>query len=140
MRIVLDASVALSWLLNDSKVSDEQYAADLLDRLRNQEFEICVPALWHLEIANGVARAEQQNVIREHESEAFMNMLGALPVHTDGNTALEATGRTLNLARRYGLSAYDAAYLELALRENLPLATLNAAWRTAAERAGVALA
>jgi len=75
--------------------------------------------------------------LREARTQAFVAALRRLSVVTDKATASHALGETLGLARRYNLSAYDAAYLELALRENLPLATLDADLEKAARKAGV---
>jgi predicted nucleic acid-binding protein len=96
-----------------------------------------VPSLLALEIANVVAKLESKGVISEADSQRYIALLGRLNIITDQETAAHALGDTLNLARRYRLSAYDAAYLELALRTGLPLATLDANLAKAATTAGV---
>lgn len=87
---------------------------------------IQVPSLWALEIANVVVKVESRGIVTEADAQRFIVLLGRLSIVTDQATAAHALGDTLNLARRYKLSAYDAAYLELALRTGLPLATLDA--------------
>ena len=93
--------------------------------------------MWALEIANVVAKVEAKGIVTEADSQRFITLLGRLNIVTDPATAAHALGDTLNLARRYKLSAYDAAYLELALRTGLPLATLDANLTKAAAKAGI---
>ena len=139
MRFVLDASVTLTWLLRDAGARAEAYAFDVLKRIRLPDTDIQVPATWALETANVVVRSEAKGIVTEAESEAFLEMLGAAPITTDAATAVHALSDTLQLARRYRLSAYDASYLELALRSGLPLATLDEDLQRAASKAGVKL-
>lgn len=96
-----------------------------------------VPGIWALEAANVVAKAEAKRLVTEARTQVFVATLARLNITTDKATASLALSDTLNLARRYKLSAYDAAYLELALREGLPLATLDADLEKAAKKAGV---
>ena len=84
-----------------------------------------------------VARAEAKGFVDEAQSEAFLEMLGGIAVQPVDATFGRALTDTLHLARRYGLSSYDASYLELALRSGLPLATLDADLAKAARKAGV---
>jgi predicted nucleic acid-binding protein len=98
-----------------------------------------VPGLWALEAANVVAKAEAKGLVAEARTQAFVATLGRLNIAVDKATTMQALGETLNLARRYKLSAYDAAYLELALRDGLPLATLDSDLTKAARKAGVPL-
>lgn len=135
MSFVLDNSVAMCWLLNDGPAADVAYALKVLDALRNDV--AVVPGLWALEAANVVAKVEAKGLVTEARTQAFVAALLRLNIATDNGTANHALGETLNLARRYKLSAYDAAYLELALREGLPLATLDADLLKAAKKAGV---
>jgi predicted nucleic acid-binding protein len=95
--------------------------------------------LWALEIANVVTKLETKGIVAEADSQRFIALPARLNIATDSATAGQAFGDTLNIARRYKLSAYDAAYLELALRESLPLATLDAGLVKAAARAGVGI-
>ncbi len=135
MSFVLDNSVAMCWLLADGNPADVAYAEAVLDALREQQ--ALVPSLWALEASNVIARAEAKGLLTEARSQAFVVLLQRLNIVTDPATAAHALGDTLHLARRYKLSAYDAAYLELALRTGLPLATLDADLEKAAQAAGV---
>lgn len=135
MSFVLDNSVSMSWLLNAGKPADLAYARKVLGALKADS--ALVPNLWSLEAANVVARLEAKGLVSEAQAQAFIATLLRLPIATDSATASHALGETLNLARRYKLSAYDAAYLELAMREALPLATLDADLDKAARKAGV---
>lgn len=135
MNFVLDASVALLWLVPDSNPAGVDYASVALQALK--ESQALVPSLLALEIANVVAKIESRGVVTEADSQRFIALLARLNIVTDHATAAHALGDTLNLARRYKLSAYDAAYLELALRTGLPLATLDADLAKAASSAGV---
>ncbi len=137
MSFVLDASVTMAWLLGDSKPADRAYAQSALEALKQVDRHAEVPVTWGLEVANVVARAEAKGLLAEAQSKAFLEMLANAPIHADGATFTQALGSTLDLARRYRLSAYDASYLELALRAGLPLATLDADLARAARKAGV---
>lgn len=136
MRFVLDASVALSWLLEDAGPGQE-YAVAVFDTLTRPQSEAHVPVTWGLEVANVIAKCEFRGDLLEGRSQAFLTSLEAAPILPDPATYAKTLHETLDLARRYRLSSYDASYLELALRTMLPLATLNADLRRAANRAGV---
>lgn len=136
-RYVLDNSVAMRWLLVSKKSSDQAYAETVLQSL--VEAEAVVPHLWHLEAANVLLGAEKHKELEIGEVERFIAQLESLPIHVDPLTAHQAFSRTLSLSRAYKLSSYDAAYLELAIREGLPLATLDKDLRKAAKQAGVDL-
>ncbi|EQD50698.1 PilT protein domain protein [mine drainage metagenome] len=137
MRFVLDASVTLSWLLRDASARDEPYAFAVLQSLRTDGMAASAPATWSLEIANVMARCATKSQITEAQAEAFLEILEALSIIVDPDTAAHALTDTLQLARRYRLSSYDASYLELALRNAAPLATLDEDLRRAARKAGV---
>jgi len=96
-----------------------------------------VPVIWRLEVSNVLSRAEARRVATEARSEAFVAILGGLRIEVDEETSSHALSDTLHLARRYRLSAYDASYLELALRAGSPLATLDIDLKKAAGQAGV---
>jgi predicted nucleic acid-binding protein len=135
-HFVLDASVALAWFL-DHPVPN--YAVQVRDVLLKGSRAI-VPALWHLEIANGLAIAERRQIISATDASQGLKDVEQLVIHaldTDGK--IVPVRRALTIARAYQLSAYDAAYLNLASEENLPLATLEQSLRRAASRAGVQL-
>ena len=136
MKFVLDASVALSWLLEDAGPG-QQYAAAVFDTLTRPDAMAHVPVTWGFEIANVIAKCESRGDLLEGRSQAFLTSLDAAPILPDPATYAKTLHETLDLARRYRLSSYDASYLELALRTMLPLATLDADLRRAAHRAGV---
>jgi predicted nucleic acid-binding protein len=135
MKFVLDASVALLWLVPQTNPSGMDDADAVLIAMK--ESQAVVPSLFALEIANVVAKVESKGVVTEADSQRFIALLGQLNIATDQETMKHALGDTLNLARRYKLSAYDAAYLELALRTGLSLSTLDADLARAATSAGV---
>lgn len=134
MKFVLDASVALLWLVPESNPSGISYTSATLKALKDAQ--AVVPSLFTLEVANVIAKLESKGVVTEAESQYFITLLGRLDIVTDQSTSAHALGDTLNLARRYKLSAYDAAYLEQSLRTGLPLATLDAQLAKAATGAG----
>lgn len=137
MSFVLDNSVAMLWLVPETNSAGSDYARAALKALK--ESQAVVPSLWALEAANVIAKVEAKGIVTEAESQRFIALLGRLDIVIDPATAIYALGDTLNLARRYKLSAYDAAYLELALRRGMPLATLDAALAKAATIAGVSV-
>lgn len=137
MNFVLDASVTMAWLLGDTKPSDRLYAQKVLNALKDPDTQAAVPTIWALEIANVIVRAEAKHLVSEAQSGAFLEMLSSASINSDHATFAAALNDTLQLARRYRLSAYDASYLELALRCALPLATLDADLNKAARKAGV---
>jgi predicted nucleic acid-binding protein len=133
-RFVLDGSVTLAWLFHDEQ---DPYADAIVDKLPH--LEMLVPRLWHLEIANVLLVGERRGRCSQADTTTWLSFLAGLPVLVDGSTESSAWSQTINLARQRGLSAYDAAYLELAIRENAPLATLDAKLRAAATAVGVAI-
>lgn len=137
MRFVLDNSVCMRWLFGDGNARSLRYASGVLTIFDHVETQAIVPSVWLLEVANVVARAEARGVLRESRSAEFLGALRDMAIEVDAATSEHAWADTLSLARRHSLTACDASYLELALREGLPLATLDEALRSAAERAGV---
>ena len=137
MNFVLDASVAMGWLLLDGKPPERAYALKVQDAMQQAETRALVPATWGLEVSNVIARAETKGLLQEAQSEAFLEMLEAMDIEADPATFSRAFSETLQVARRYRLSTYDASYLELAMREGLPLATLDEDLQKAATKAGV---
>ena len=134
MSFVLDASVALLWLIPDSQPAGVPYARSVLELLK--EGQALVPSLFFLEVANVISKLEGKGRLTEADTQRYLALLGRLNISVDPATAKQALGDTLNQARRHRLSGYDAAYLELALREGLPLATLDADLAEAAKAAG----
>ena len=132
---VLDNSVSMRWLLSSDKKSDQSYSEKVLKSMLNAR--AYVPNLWHLEATNVLLSAKKRSEIDAGEIEIFISQLENLPVHTDTSTSKQAFNRTLALADAYRLSSYDAAYLELAIREGLPIATLDKNLIKAAKKAGI---
>lgn len=133
-RFVLDCSVATAWCFEDEA---SPYTEAVLDRLSGEE--ALVPALWPIEMGNVLFEAEQKGRISVAQSARLVELLQGLPIVVDHVTTERAMDGVLALAREHRLSAYDACYLELALREGLPLATRSDALLEAAKRCGVAL-
>ncbi|MCE5230909.1 type II toxin-antitoxin system VapC family toxin [bacterium] len=131
---VLDASVALPWCFEDEV---NKYAEAVLDRLDHAS--AIVPSLWRLETANALVIAERRGRITRAKSMQMAEVLINLPIIDDIESVLKGLESVLDLARDYGLTAYDAAYLELAMRLGLPIATLDKVLTKAAEKAGVQL-
>jgi len=136
VNFVLDASVALSWLLEDAGAA-QHYADAVFDVLKLPTAQAHVPATWGLEIANVIAKSEARGILLENRTHGFLSTLDAAPIACDSQTHVTVFSETLQLCRRYRLSSYDASYLELALRSALPLSTLDQDLRRAATKAGV---
>jgi predicted nucleic acid-binding protein len=134
VSLVLDPSMALSWYFED----ECSPAADaLLDRVA--EDGTVVPSLWRLEIANGLQIALRRGRINRAFRDRTLAELGHMAITTDPDTDSYAWTNTLQLAERFQLTVYDAAYLELAQRRSLPLATLDKPLRAAAGTMGIML-
>jgi predicted nucleic acid-binding protein len=129
---VLDGSVTMAWFFKDETDAYAEAVEDALVRA-----EAIVPALWPLEIVNTLVVGERRKRSTEAQAATWLSYLRALPIVVDDETAVQAWGDTLNLARAHQLSAYDAAYLELAIRRGLPLATLDENLGAAAAVVGV---
>jgi predicted nucleic acid-binding protein len=133
-RFVLDTSVAVVWCFEDETTP---YAERSLDALASGE--ALVPFLWPLEVGNVLLTAERHKRITRAKATRFLRLLMDLPITVDTEGIAKAFTEVLAVAHEHGLSAYDAAYLELALRQGLPLATLDTGLRRAARQAGVQL-
>ena len=134
MSFVLDSSVALAWVLPDE---GNACADELLERLISEG--ALVPPIWPLEIGNVLLVALRRGRIRQEEFEAMVERLARLPIEVDIEGTDHALAGVLLLAAQLGLTTYDAAYLDLAQRRNLPLATLDKRLRTACATAKVAV-
>ena len=134
MQFVLDCSVAISWCLVDE---DNDYANGILAMMPDSE--AYVPLIWSLEIANTLLVAERRNRMTTEQSDLAIALLQSLLIQVDEATDTNALSSILVLGRQEGLAAYDAAYLELALRLELPIATLDTRLAEAATRCGVEL-
>jgi predicted nucleic acid-binding protein len=134
MSLVLDSSVTLAWV----------YSEEATESIREIESRVVqsgawVPSIWRLEIANVL----EMSIRRGRITAAFRNStladLALLPITIDSETDRQAWGSTLNFAERHRLSLYDAAYLELAKRRGLALATLDKELRAAAAKEKIVL-
>ena len=130
---VLDSSFALAWALPD----EASASANRFLRGLPREAELWVPSLWWYEIANALVTAERRGRVSEADALRILELYRGLPLETDSAGGPEALWRFRSLAREHDLSAYDAAYLELAGRRHLTLASLDSKLRRAAARAGV---
>ena len=131
MAFVLDASITACWAFDDESHPDASLA---FDRMRAEEG--VVPSLWWFEVRNILIVNERRRRITESATTAFLRNLSLLRLRVDQSPDENAV---LRLARAHRLSVYDAAYLELAQREGLALATLDLELRRAAAEGGVAL-
>ena len=134
MSLVLDSSITVAWLYREEATKSVD---DIFENLI--ETSAWVPGLWHLEVANvlqiGIRRKRHAADFRDR----VLSDLSHFPIHVDPETHRQAWGTTARLADRHGLTVYDAAYLELARRRALPLATLDEDLRAAAASSGVEL-
>jgi predicted nucleic acid-binding protein len=132
VSLVLDASVALAWCFEDEQTPA---VMSLLDRVA--ETGGTAPMLWPLEALNGLLAAERRRRLAAEKRATLAAFLRDLPITLDGDTAERAWDATARLAAQFQLTAYDAAYLELAQRRRLPLASLDQDLRTAAIACGL---
>lgn len=132
MSFVLDASMTIAWYFED--VRNAQTEA-LLDRVTTNG--AIVPTLWKIEVANGLQMAMQRKRIDRGYRDQAIEQLASLPIEIDSETALHVWASTLELADRHALTVYDAIYLELAIRRQLPLASLDKELIEAGRRAGL---
>jgi predicted nucleic acid-binding protein len=134
VSLVLDSSVTLSWLYSDELTPATQ---QVFDRVVSDG--AWVPSLWRLEVANSLQNAVRRRRISGEFRDAALTDLALLNIDIDSDTDTFAWSATLRLAERCGLTLYDAAYLELAQRLGLPLATLDQELRTIGSELGVPL-
>jgi predicted nucleic acid-binding protein len=133
-RLILDTSLTLAWYFADEA---NPYADAVAQSLASGE--AMVPSLWPLEVANALLMGERRKRSTEPQASTFLARLSTLPIVIDDETHARAWSDTLSLARAHNLSTYDAAYLELALRRGLPLASLDGKLNAAATAVGVGL-
>jgi predicted nucleic acid-binding protein len=135
MEWVFDASVTMAWCFDDERTPQTEA---LFDRLIQGSVAI-VPQIWPLEILNVLLLAGRRGRITLDKRTEFLDLLATAPIQIDDDTARRASSDTLPLAEAHRLTTYDAAYLELALRHKLPLATLDKELRAAAIAANIVL-
>lgn len=132
---VLDASMALAWCFEDESTS---FTDSILGAL-SVDSTCLVPPIWPSEVANGIRTAERRGRLSVRDGEVFGALLLELPIEVVAASPAMLFDVVLPLARDYDLTVYDAMYLDLALRMQLPLATLDDKLRSVAGRAGVKL-
>lgn len=133
--IVVDASIALAWCLADEA---DDLAEHILERVTLES--AIAPAHWPLEVANGLLSAERRGRITADDQPDLARLLDGLGIEVVPVELSTAQWSVLDVAREHGLSAYDAAYLDLARFKGLQLATLDGGLRDACRSAGVELA
>ena len=134
MGLVVDASVVLAWLLPDER---SEAAQRIVEGFAHEPAQ--APGLLGLEVANSLAQAGRRARIPVVLQRELLDAYLALPIALDATDG-HAIARCAELARRHALSAYDAAYLELAARRRFALATFDAALARAARKEGITLA
>ena len=120
MSLVLDSSVTLAWAYSDEIT---QAVQEVFDRVAAGG--ALVPSLWRLEVANALQMGVRRARLDAAERDATLADLATLDIRTDPETDTYAWSGTVRLAERFGLTVYDASYLELARRRALPLASLD---------------
>ncbi len=134
MGLILDASAALAWLVERVNPAEALLADRLLMYL--QTGDALVPALWYAEVANGLLVSERRGIADSAQTEMFMGKLNRMRIAEDPKRPADLQAEVLVLARSYGLTGYDATYLELVLRTKWPLATFDRQLAEATRKAG----
>jgi predicted nucleic acid-binding protein len=129
---VLDASMALSWCFEEEA---GEISKELFDRMERET--ALIPAWWFLEITNVLAIAQRKGRLDSFQVSSFIETVDLLSLEVDNEAPNRAFKHLLPLCEHHGLSSYDAAYLDLAIRRQLPLATLDAPLAKAARKSGV---
>ena len=125
-------SVVLSWFFEERQTPS---ALQILRRIENNV--LLVPAIWWSELENGILMGERRGRKKPAESSEFLRLVRSLPIHTDSAPRHRLSDAIIDLGRRYHLTSYDAAYVELSIREKAPLATFDASIRKCAPSLGV---
>ena len=133
-RFVVDNSVVMSWCFQDEM---SEYTDSVLDRLA--EAQALVPGIWPLEVTNVLLMAQRKKRLGRAGSTRFLELLRALPIVVEQELPARVFAEILALAEDTGLSTYDASYLDLAMREGLPLASLDKGLRKAAKECRVSI-
>lgn len=132
--LIIDCSITMAWCFEDESTPKN---LAVLDRLADEA--ALVPAHWYLEVSNFLAMAEKRRRITTAKSMEFLTYLGTLKFEIDHEVFGRAFDQLLRLCRAHGLTSYDAAYLDLALRRGIPLASLDDELRVEAKSLGIAL-
>ncbi len=130
--VIIDCSIAMAWCFADEATVETERVQDLLIAEA-----ALVPTHWFLEVVNVLAMAEKRKRIAAADATNFLHLLAALDIRTDHDTSTRAFDHVLPLCRSHGLTSYDAAYLDLAIRRRLPLASLDDDLRQAAILLGI---
>jgi len=117
---VLDCSVTMTWIFEDERTDATDALLEILEKTK-----AIVPTIWPLEVANVLLFAKRKKRIKENTATDFIDALSLLPIHIDQSTTSRATHGIFLLAEKTCLTIYDACYLELAKREEIPLATCD---------------
>ena len=131
---VLDASMTLAWLFPRHDPAEAALADQALDELDYEEF--AVPAIWYDEVANALLRGERKGLVTLSQTTAFLGELDLADIESETDSPRLRQSVVMALARSHGLTAYDAMYLELALRRGAPLATFDQQLAEAIRKAG----
>jgi predicted nucleic acid-binding protein len=134
MSVVIDSSITLAWAFEDEKNAHADHVLEIV-----VADGAWVPAIWRLQVANGLQQGMKRRRINLSDRDESIADLRKLNIAIDPDTNAFAWTKTIELADRFGLTLYDASYLELAQRRALPLATLDQHLRSASERLGVPL-
>lgn len=134
MSFVLDASVALCWCFKDEA---DRYAKSVFPALRTTP--AVVPAIWPVELANGLMVGERRKRISQTAVSELLVAFSALPIRLEPAVSCEHLPQLISIARQYPLSVYDALYLDVALQQQLPLATIDKQLRRASRKMGIEL-
>ncbi len=134
MKIIADISVVLSWLFEEEQTKD---ALEVLRRIEKDE--MLVPPLWWSELENGILMGERRGRKSPVETAAFLKLVRSLTIHTDDAPPHRVSDDILQIGRDHQLTAYDATYVELAVRQGVPLATFDVAIRKRAPILGIKL-
>ncbi len=135
-EFVLDASVAISWCFPGDLSEDTPYSRRILNELLVRD--AVVPAIWAFEIANNIFVSHRKRRITEQQIAEYLDLLKALSIRVESQTLWKDVDLQ-SVARRWDIAAYDAAYLDLALRKEIPLATSDEPLKRIAMRAGVTI-
>lgn len=132
--IIIDSSLVAAWCFGDEATPETDALLSALEASRG-----LVPALWHFELTNMLVQAERRKRIGSADAAALLGFLDSLPIDTDAEAPASRRRDVWILARRHKLTSYDAAYLELAIRTGLSLATRDQALADAAIECGVSV-